>query len=70
MARGGARTGAGRKEGSKTGVNKISKTMRIDKTLLEELELIHEDSTFVSKIEEGIKLYIKKYKGKNKKGGE
>ncbi|SKA10911.1 hypothetical protein SAMN02745174_02571 [Cetobacterium ceti] len=63
MAKGGKREGAGRKEGSKTGINKISKTMRIDKNLLEELETINIDSTFISKIEEGIELYIKKYKG-------
>ncbi|MCJ8341927.1 MAG: hypothetical protein MJH09_03610 [Cetobacterium sp.] len=63
MAKGGKREGAGRKEGSKTGINKISKTMRIDKTLLKELESINKESIFISKVEEGIKLYIKKYKG-------
>ncbi|MCJ8343445.1 MAG: hypothetical protein MJH09_11475 [Cetobacterium sp.] len=63
MAKGRKKEGVGRKEGSKTGINKISKTMRIDKNLLEELEMINIDSTFISKIEEGIKLYIKKYKG-------
>ncbi|MGL5903632.1 MAG: hypothetical protein ACRCZO_13195 [Cetobacterium sp.] len=56
---GGVREGAGRKPG----INKIPKTIKIDKTLLDELEKINPDLKFIQKIESAIMLYIAKEKG-------
>lgn len=59
VTHGGARNGSGRKPG----INKIPKTIKIDKILLEELEKINPDLKFIEKIESAIKLYIEKEKG-------
>lgn len=54
--------GAGRPVGWRKENPKIMKTMRLDGALLEELEKVALDKKFVEKIEEGIMLFIKKYK--------
>lgn len=54
--------GVGRPVGWRKENPKIMKTMRLDAALLEELEKVAPDKKFVEKIEEGIMLFIKKYK--------
>lgn len=64
--RGGAREGAGRKIGWRKENPKVMKSMRLDSSLVTELESIFPERTFVSKIEEAIKLFLKENQ-KNKK---